>query len=64
MVALVRAEIPLCGVAGHTALVQFGRPDLLFTLRRLADGAVLGEPRDPLGFHPVVIRPGLSCDRL
>lgn len=64
MVALVRAEVSLRGIAGHVALVQLGRPDLLFALRRLANGAVLGEPRDPLGLHPVVIRPGLPRDRL
>lgn len=63
--ALVRAEIPLRGVAGHhRALIQLGRPNFRLALRRLADGAVLGEPGDPLGLHPVVIRPRLSRDRL
>lgn len=61
MVALVRAEVPLRGVA---ALVQLRRPDLLLALRRLADGAVLSEPGDTLGLHPIVIRPGLPRDRL
>jgi len=65
MMTLVRAEVSLRGVAGdHRALVQLGRPDLLLALRRLADGAVLGEPGDPLGLYPVVIRPGLPRDRL
>lgn len=65
MMTLVRTEIPLCGIAGdYSALIQLGRPDLLLTLRRLTDSAMLGESGDTLGLHPVVIRTRLSCDRL
>lgn len=63
MVTLVR--ISLGGVTGdHGALIQLGRPDLLFALRRLADGAMLGESGDPFRLHPIVIRTGLTRDRL
>lgn len=66
MVTLVRpVHHPLGRVRGHVALVQLGRPYLLLPLRRrLTDGPMLGEPRDPLGLHPVVIRPRLPGDRL
>lgn len=65
MMTLVRTEIPLRGIAGnYGALVQLGRPDLLLALRRLTDGAMLGEPGDTLGLHPVVIRTRLPRDRL
>ena len=64
MVALVRRVDPVGRVAGHVALVQLRRPYLFLSLGRLADGPVLREPRDPLGLHPVVVRPRLSRDRL
>lgn len=64
MVALVRPVHPLSRVSGHVALVQLGRPYLLLPLRRLTDGPMLGEPRDPLGLDPVVIRPRLPGDGL
>jgi len=65
MVTLVRTEIPLRGIArNHSALVQFGRPDLLLALRRLTDGAMLGEPGYTLGLYPVVVRTWLPRDRL
>lgn len=64
--AFVRTENPLRGIArDYSALVQLRRPDLLvLALRRLTDGAMLGEPGDTLGLHPVVIRTRLPCDRL
>lgn len=65
MMTLVRTQISLRAVTrDYGALVQLRRPDLLLALRRLTDRAMLGESRDPFGLHPVVIRTGLTRDRL
>ena len=62
MVTVVLPVDPLGPVP--VVLVQLRRPYLFLSLWRLADGPMLREPRDPLGLHPVVVRPWLSSDRL